>query len=243
MSEIQKTKNYDQFKFLECNRKISEAHLKWLVFSIQAQNMLKFRPILVDSDMNVIDGQHRLEAAKRLNTEIFYQVNKKAEISDIMLINAGQKRWKREDYIHYYASLGNENYIKLREYIAKEKRPPTVVIKLIGCESGTMGDRLKMGTFVFPNQEVIDQYENKKKNVDRLLETMKRYVIVNNKFLDSNRLLMALVAFLTDPRVDVEILIHKLTLKSDAIKPCIDAGGYYAMVKNIYNWKNQDPLD
>lgn len=70
--QILKTSSYTRFNSMRGNRKVSERHVRSLVNSISNRNLLAANPILVDEAMNVIDGQHRLEAARKLNTPIYY---------------------------------------------------------------------------------------------------------------------------------------------------------------------------
>ena len=60
---LEKTKNYEIFKIMDCNRELSAANLQKLIGSIKSRNLLEFRPIIVNSKMEIIDGQHRLAAA------------------------------------------------------------------------------------------------------------------------------------------------------------------------------------
>ena len=96
------TSDYSIFKKHESNRVINELALRKLINSIKSKNMLELRPILVDSQMRVIDGQHRLEAAKALRVPIFYLMKKESESLDIILLNT-QKRWSIEDYLNFFA--------------------------------------------------------------------------------------------------------------------------------------------
>jgi len=78
MPEVIKTKDYSIFKKHESNRGIDQNNLKKIVNSIKAEDLLAFRPILVDAQMRVIDGQHRLEAARLLDLDVYYQRKEEA---------------------------------------------------------------------------------------------------------------------------------------------------------------------
>ena len=68
------TTDYGRFKLLEENRPLDTAHVNKLVHAIKYQNLLDQKPIDVTADFEVIDGQHRLEAARTLNTPIYFRV-------------------------------------------------------------------------------------------------------------------------------------------------------------------------
>lgn len=59
--DIYQTRDYSQFKISKRNRAVVG---KQIVKSIIEKNLLPEKPILVTSDMHVLDGQHRLWAAE-----------------------------------------------------------------------------------------------------------------------------------------------------------------------------------
>ena len=108
---IKQTKNYDQFVLRPDNRAdgISERHVKLLMLSLKSKNLLHLRPIAVTESMEVIDGQHRLEAAMRLGLPIYYEVEKNLEAKDVILMNV-VKPWSASDFFNYYVKNGYPEY-------------------------------------------------------------------------------------------------------------------------------------
>jgi len=85
---IRKTTNYEIFTFREDNReKIDKKHLARLVESIKSRNLLELRPIMVNEKLEIVDGQHRLLAAKQLGYEIYYQKEENLDCADIVRMN------------------------------------------------------------------------------------------------------------------------------------------------------------
>ena len=66
---IRVTKNYEQFGYKFGNRKVemNPNHVKKLVKAM-SENYIPI-PIMVNSNFEVLDGQHRLEAIKQLERE------------------------------------------------------------------------------------------------------------------------------------------------------------------------------
>lgn len=112
---VYQTTNYDQFKLSEKNRNI--------LLTVKQFNAFKedgvISPIFVNEDMVVIDGQHRLEYAKRTNTPIEYIVIQSLDEDAIVKLNTTQKSWSTIDYIEAYANDGNQNYIDLVKLIKR----------------------------------------------------------------------------------------------------------------------------
>lgn len=76
---IRSTTNYDKFKIHPYGRKISKKHVNRLVDSISRENHLDSSPILVNLNFEIICGQHRLMAAKKLGVPIYYVVRDMSE--------------------------------------------------------------------------------------------------------------------------------------------------------------------
>lgn len=112
---MKKTTNYGQFKFAGENRNIDEAHVRKLKRSIEVENLLEFAPIIVDDKLTVIDGQHRLQAAKELDVPIYYVVHKGGDFVSMTTLNTASKNWTLLDFANAYAAKGNESY----EYVLK----------------------------------------------------------------------------------------------------------------------------
>lgn len=243
MTKILSTKDYSIFKKHENNRDISSANLKKLVFSIKTQNMLQFRPILVDSSMYVIDGQHRLEAAKELGLEVYYQINEQASHEDIVILNNNQKPWEIDDYVKYYISRGNQDYRKLQELSVLRSMTINELMKFYGQGARTTANDLKAGMLKYFTPEQEQNIFNVWNNLNKVIELLQRYLINNTKVLNSKKLRQGLMNFLNNPQVDMEVFMQKLSYKSESVRPCVDSYSYYCMFRDIYNWKNQNPIE
>lgn len=115
------TKNYSQFKFHKANRPINESLVKKLTESIKNFGFIDGRPVLVDKDFTVIDGQHRLEACKRLEIPVQYQVSDAKIMDAVIALNSSQVQWKLIDYINSHAEQGVDCYRKLLKFEEKYK--------------------------------------------------------------------------------------------------------------------------
>lgn len=69
---ILKTNDYGLFKSIMANREIDDKHVKRLAKSIARKNLLYIRPLIVNEKMQIIDGQHRLAAAKEIKATVYY---------------------------------------------------------------------------------------------------------------------------------------------------------------------------
>jgi len=97
-----RTTDYNIFKKIENNRALRRAHIRSIKKSIQENDYLHLAPILVDESMGIIDGQHRLEAARELGVPVYYEVVKEDARAVLVSLNQAQKGWACEDYFHHY---------------------------------------------------------------------------------------------------------------------------------------------
>lgn len=242
MKKIEKTNDYSIFKKCEGNRDINYANLDKLIASIKSRNLLEFRPILVNKQMGVIDGQHRLEAAKKLNVEVWYRIEESLQDEDIILLNANQARWGIQDFINFHATKGNIHYQKFKRFALQEDISEHLLKALVSGRSREFMNKMKTGSFTFPEgNELIDLKDNINK-MRQCIDLMKRYSIKQGFYMDSNKFKVALIDFLQLEGVGYATFMKKFTLKFDAMRPCADKTSYIELFKEIYNWKNKEPI-
>lgn len=106
------TKDYDSFKKLLGNRDVSEERVVAIVNSIKAVGYMP-APILANTELEIIDGQGRLEACKRLNLPVYVIIKEGIGIEECITMNIKMKNWVIDDYVKSYADRGFETYQKL----------------------------------------------------------------------------------------------------------------------------------
>lgn len=117
--QIQTTKDYSKFKLVVSNREVDKNHVKRLAESIRRKNLLFIRPLIVNDDMQVIDGQHRLAACELINEHVHYIKVAGLSKSDISILNTAQKNWSRIDFINFFAIEGKPEFKLLAKMINK----------------------------------------------------------------------------------------------------------------------------
>lgn len=115
------TRDYSKFKFLNTNRGIHKSNVERIKASIKEWGIIPGRPILVDGDYNIIDGQHRFLAIKELGHPIPYEVINGDTISKTMTLNSSQMPWQLVDFVKSYAEQGNDNYRRMLKFEEKYK--------------------------------------------------------------------------------------------------------------------------
>lgn len=223
---MKSTKNYDQFKSITSNRELDELHVKRLMASIEKNNLLELNPIIVNENMEIIDGQHRLEAARRLNVPVFYNTGDVSE-EDISTLNSVSKRWSAMDYINYYTIKKRPGFDKLSHFISEHPHlNVSTILRLIAGEFETTKLKLEAGQ--------VDV-----RNYDRALEIAKAATKLYNTFDFANDrgFICALKVCWFHPDFDFEHFQRKLNdgLSRRFVK-CRRQREYLEMIQEIYNY-------
>ena len=116
---VRSTVEYDQFTHIQGNRPIEEPNVK--AIANQLQQHAQIVPIVVNSKYQVIDGQHRLEACRRLKIPVKFIVEKGANMDAVITANAVGKKWSEMDHINRHAVEGKREYIQLQKWVKECK--------------------------------------------------------------------------------------------------------------------------
>lgn len=169
MNTIQLTTDYDIFGAIVGNRQIYQPHLRRLISSIENKNMLQQNPIIVNERMEIIDGQHRLLAAKALNLPIYYSVVEHADLHEIQMLNANNRPWLPADYLESYIKLGKQSYITLKEFADEYRISLSIALRILaGNHSGDVLVKFRKGEF-----EIRDM--KKAENIASLLSEVRKH--------------------------------------------------------------------
>ena len=118
--KVMVTSDYDLFKRLEGNRSVLETRVKKILNSISTVGYV-MDPILVNEKFEVIDGQGRLEALRRLNMPVYFIQASGIGRRECIAMNMNQTNWTIADYIESYAEIGCEPYIFLSQLYKEYK--------------------------------------------------------------------------------------------------------------------------
>ncbi|WP_336834392.1 ParB/RepB/Spo0J family partition protein [Sphingobacterium siyangense] len=115
---MQSTRDYDIFGHINSNRKIDKRHVKTLVNLISKNNLLHLNPLIVDGYNRVVDGQHRLEAAKLLKVPVYFIKDTGVNKTDIATLNSNKKNWSLIDYINFHTEEGKPGFKALHNFMS-----------------------------------------------------------------------------------------------------------------------------
>lgn len=228
------SKDYKQFKFITGNRVINEAKIRRIIKDIDnGLDMLKYCPIVVTSDMRIIDEQHRFFVAKTLKKPVYYVVANEITLRDIAAINSRTERWKPIDFVRCYVENGNANYKIIEHFVTEYKLP--VSAALLVLTNGFTANNF--------SQHILRQFEAGEFVVKQHDEakTIVEYAARFDAFPGhtSGQFLKAISALFKAAKFDEDTLIKKYFDNTEALTPQSTHKGYLNKLEEIYNHRNQ----
>jgi hypothetical protein len=228
---IQHTNNYDQFKQVTSNREVNQKHVKKLARAVQAKNLLHVNPIIVNDKMEIIDGQHRLEAARLLKVPIFYVVDESITKQDISALNANARNWMLMDYINYWTTEKAPGFATLSKYISEYPflKPSTIISLLSGRENGGLaGEYIQQGKVFITNESGAIE-------IISLLQKIGNY----NMVAFETKFVTAILKLSQHEEWDSDRMIRQVDKQPRSLVKCANVKQYIEMLLEIYNYQQQ----
>lgn len=191
--KIQTSKNYREFRFLKGNRPLVPSKIKKLIESVNSGlNLFEYSPILVNAEMFVIDGQHRLEACKKLGLPVYYCVVPKISLLQIAQLNATATRWKTSDFFNCFIQTGNKDYEILQLFQDKYSLSTNTAVQLLmnGSlnEGGTGSHLFKEGKFKVAHQEKAEKIMRSVNDYSKVADDQ---ILKNRSFIKAIQMLLS----------------------------------------------------
>lgn len=169
------TRDYSRFKNIQGNRTLNERKIDKIINDIEdGFDMLRYCPIIVDKDMNVIDGQHRLQVARDLGSNIWYVISDTISLHEIAKMNTNTERWKPKDFIHCYCENGIQSYYDLKEYMKAYKIPLMASIDLLMNGNIATGGK-KSTVEKFETGKFVVNYKQQAEEIGLLIQRFDKY--------------------------------------------------------------------
>lgn len=229
---IASTYDYGIFKLLCENRNVGK--LVPLRRSMAKKNMMSAFPLIVNEEMQVLDGQHRLAVAKELGLQVFYVVDDSIELKDVPMAAAAVSKWTNRDYCTHYAKKGVNPYIELLSIL---KEYPEITLGTLSTAfsfSQAGGVRHGQGSFRDGTWKGASiPYIKKSLSICRCLSPVIKKEAWRRCFVGAIGRLTRWEDF------DEGRLIKKISNYPTEVVPCIDIRKTLEMLQAIYNYKHK----
>lgn len=225
------SRDYGQFKFMRGNRDLSESKIKKIMKSINEDgvDVLKYCPVLVDQDMQILDGQHRFTVSKQLGRPVFYIMTDKIDIRGVARINSNSSNWKTLDFLNSFCDQGKLPYLKVRELCEEYGCRPNVPAALI--HNGSMADSGSIAQVFKDGELQIRHYDHAKKILD-LCSSFKSYC--DNPFTRS--IVSAVDQIHDNGMYDHNLMLSQLKNSGQRLPNVPDKKTMLQHMETIINW-------
>lgn len=229
--EIFETKNYEIFNRLNGNRDIR--NIKKIIDSIEKVGYIP-NPIMVNENMEIIDGQNRYEALKELNLPIQYFIVNGVGINEARALNLGRTNWGTVDYVKSYAEDGNTSYQYLLKLMNDYPILKTQEIYGIATNKiltyGWVVNFINTGNFTLSRDEFFE--------IKKRLDYMNELKSPIKRMLGVRRLYVTTIAWcMTVPGVNIKRLCDVINDKYPLIRPAVDVNILLEDITRLYNSK------
>lgn len=238
VNKVYKTSDLTIFNQIDGNRIPNPQHIKRLSDSINIYGM-KCNPILVNEKMEVIDGQHRLMAAKESNSFVFYIIINGYSLDEVHTLNLNQKNWTKKDFMEGYSNMGIESYKKLKKFI--EKNEDFVFNDCIafctnssanGGSTSNNARQFESGKWESKDMEIAQDWANKIKMISSYYPGYNRSSFVGT-----------ILFLFKNGNFDFNEFMHKLRLQPTALVDCANREQYRTLIEDIYNWRSRTKIN
>lgn len=226
--QIFETNNYNIFKFLPGNRNVDEKHVDELVCSISEKDLKN--PIVVNEDYEIIDGQHTLEARRKLCKTVYYIIQEKLGINDVILANNHSRIWKLEDFIKSYADRGFDDYQKIYKLTRESTSFTSLAIGAMLLEADYSIEytykRIRAGNFK------VKSYDDALKKIKHI-EKYKNYI--NKRIFSKTYFMTALIRMMLHDKFSHSKMLSRCKSSGGSILPQTSMHQYMDALEEFYN--------
>ena len=249
VNKVYETNDLSVFNQIKGNRPPNPQHIRRLCDSIKRNGILQ-NPIIVNEKMDVIDGQHRLLAAKEANSKVFYIVVKGYELSEVQILNLNQKNWTKKDFLDGYADMGLEPYVKLRDF-TKLNKDFLITDCIAMCSNSSSSStyhrnqKYRKGKPNIAMKETFEEGTWKGKNFDLAQEWADKLKMVKPYYDGYNRgaFVSTILGLFKNEKFDFFEFLNKLKLQTQKMTDCTTVSQYKLLIEDIYNYRRRDKVN
>jgi len=229
---LQSTNNAKLFVVNPEQRPINPNHVKFLISSMGKHGFMGSKPIQcyrrADGKLVVIDGHHRLEAAKHLGITFYYVVEGE-QMQEAMPDGNRGLMWKNADFVRQYSIRGNKDYAALSSYVARGL-PLAIAASLLGGQSAGSGNIVKSipsGTFK------VKTTDHAEKILSMIEDDPSARVFRHANFIKALSMCLWVKEF------DFQTFKHRAEHNHHMIPNCSNVLDFLAAIEEVYNFRSQ----
>ena len=247
VNNVYKAYDLSIFTQIDGNRIPNLGHIKRLSDSIRVYGM-KCNPILVNEKMQVIDGQHRLMAAKEAGSFVYYIIVDGYSLNEVHTLNLNQKNWTKRDYMEGYSDMGVKSYMTLKLFSEKNDdftfTDCIALCQTMGSGSSRVLSGQVNGNKLDGNAQIFEKGTWKTGDMDLAQDMANKIRMIKTYYSGYNRtsFVVTMIQMLNNEKFDFNEFMHKLRLQPTAMVDCANREQYKTLIEDIYNYKSRNKI-
>lgn len=236
--DIKSTKNYKMFKTIDGNRGLNRKYLSRLSESISNNNLLALNPIIVNKNMEVLDGQHRLKAAEIMGIDIYYVVSDNGGLPEVQMLNSNVRGWTITDFLNSHLRLHKKDYKILKDF--SEKNGISISNSLRLLTGGFRKDYRETEVLTdFRNGDFKVTHLNYANDFAKKLRDVSKYIEQGTE-RDRNFIIALTKVYLSG--ITHETLMEKFEKTKERLHRNSNVKEYVRDLEDILSWKSRNIL-
>lgn len=231
------TTSVSQFRYIPGNRPIKWRKVAALAKEILRKNKLKDWPIKVlVNTTDVVDGQHRVEAVKKLRAEghdigIYFEFTNET-IDEMAMSNMQVTRWNAMDWLNYCSQSDNypDDYKTIKQFIDANPKMSLTSVLTIASGVNSKYRKVILENFYSGTYKIAD--------MDKLQQVARISGIARSNGLRTAgdfRFLVAISIIADLENFSESRLVANLDRASEILSPKLTIDGYARMLVAIHN--------
>lgn len=250
VSQVVQTNDHSKFNRLIGNRTVNKVHVKRLKSSFQKSYLMS--PIIVNEKFQIIDGQHRFEAAKELGLPVNYIMVKGYGLDEVRALNENASNWGKKEHLHAYVELGYPAYIQFQQFM--EEYPD---FSIGACEilltnstqashktkqdSSLISETNKRGSYAVRYFQDGDLYIE---DYDLACENAEKILMIKPYYEGYNRTVFvrAMIGVMKLDHYCHDQFISRLNSNPGALQHCSNVTQYKLNIEEVYNFRSRNKV-
>ena len=227
VNQVYKTNDYSMFKYIDGNRNINKSNLKRLIKSMKEQYIPV--PIIINEKNQIIDGQHRYEAANFLGFDVHFIKIDKLALDEVRRLNENMANWNNANRLYSYCQLGHPEYVKFKQFMDETGYNYSTCIALLSgspSRSGEHGRLFKHGKFKVRNYAQALEHA-------RMLDEIGKFYPNYKK----TNMIVCMMKLIHHEDYDHKRMLQKLRVQKQLLPDGGTEQQYKDAVVKIFNWK------
>lgn len=249
VNQVNQTNDYNLFKSLKGNRNVNKLHVQRLKESFKSDYLMS--PIIVNQRYEIIDGQHRFNAARDLSLPINFIICNDYSLDEVKILNTNMKNWRKEDYLNAFCDLKHPEYLKFRNFM--RQFPSFGISASEAILTGSLGggvqriDSKNEFTTSKSGKYTVKYFEEGDLVIpdwDYSLECAEKIMMIKPYYDGFNRIsfVRAMLGVFRIEYYNHSQFLDRLKSSPTALQHCANVTQYKLLIEDIYNFRSREKV-